>query len=114
MPLLCNSRAHSSTPSAYSCEVREYLLEKYGRRCAYCGKENAPLEVEHIVPKSRGGTDWVSNLTIACHDCNQEKGNLTAEEYARFKGADFSQVIRQASAPSQGRSSRQRNSLGLV
>ncbi len=62
-------------------EVREYLLEKWGRKCAYCGKENVPFEVEHIIPKSRGGTDRVSNLTIACHECNQEKGNKTAEEF---------------------------------
>lgn len=62
-------------------EVREYLLEKWGRKCAYCGKTGQPLEIEHIVPKSRGGTNRVSNLTLACHDCNQEKDILTAEEY---------------------------------
>ena len=61
-------------------EVREYLLEKWSRKCAYCGKKDVPLEVEHIVPKSRGGSDRVSNLTISCHECNQKKGNLTAEE----------------------------------
>ena len=62
-------------------EVREYLLEKWGRKCAYCGKKNISLEIEHIVPKSRGGTDRVSNLTLSCHECNQEKGNMTAEEF---------------------------------
>lgn len=62
-------------------EVREYLLEKWGRKCAYCGKENVPLEVEHIIPKSRGGTNKVSNLTLACHECNQKKGNMTAAEF---------------------------------
>ncbi|MCD6229970.1 MAG: RRXRR domain-containing protein [Candidatus Diapherotrites archaeon] len=61
--------------------VREYLLEKYKRKCAYCGKTNVPLEVEHIVPKSRGGSNRVSNLTIACHNCNQKKGNQTAKEF---------------------------------
>jgi RRXRR protein len=35
-------------------EVREYLLEKWHRRCAYCSVENVPLEVEHIQPKSKG------------------------------------------------------------
>lgn len=83
----------------YGYEVREYLLEKFGRRCAYCGKEHVPLEVEHIVPRSRGGTDRISNLTVACHDCNQEKGNMTADEYARFKGTDFSHVMQQAKEP---------------
>jgi len=62
-------------------EVREYLLEKWGRRCAYCGAENVPLETEHVVPVSRGGTDRVSNLTLACRPCNQAKGNRTAEEF---------------------------------
>ncbi|MBN1562968.1 MAG: HNH endonuclease [Anaerolineae bacterium] len=62
-------------------EVWAYLLEKWGRKCVYCGAENVPLEKEHIVPKSRGGSNRVSNLTVACHPCNQEKGNLTAEEF---------------------------------
>lgn len=62
-------------------EVREYLLEKFGRKCAYCGKENVPLEIEHIVPRSRGGSNRVDNLTIACHECNQKKGNKTAKEF---------------------------------
>ena len=62
-------------------EVREYLLEKWGRACVYCGATDVPLEVEHIVPKSRNGSNRVSNLTLACRECNQEKGNRTAEEY---------------------------------
>ena len=62
-------------------EVREYLLEKWKRKCAYCGKKNIPLEVEHIIPVVRGGSDRVSNLTMACHDCNQKKGTKTAAEF---------------------------------
>ncbi|MGB1289371.1 MAG: RNA-guided endonuclease IscB, partial [Aggregatilineales bacterium] len=37
-------------------EVREYLLEKWGRTCAYCGAKDTPLQIEHIVPKARGGS----------------------------------------------------------
>jgi len=74
-------------------EVREYVLEKWGRSCVYCGATDVPLEVEHIVPKSRGGSNRVSNLTLACHDCNQEKGNRTAEEYG------FPQIQEQAKKP---------------
>jgi 5-methylcytosine-specific restriction endonuclease McrA len=61
--------------------VRNYLLEKFDYKCIYCGKKNIPLEVEHIIPKSRGGSNRVDNLTISCHDCNQEKDNQTAEEF---------------------------------
>ena len=62
-------------------QVREYLLEKWGRKCAYCGKTGVPLQVEHIFPKSRGGSDRVSNLTISCGCCNLQKGDRTAAEF---------------------------------
>ncbi len=62
-------------------EVREYLLEKFGRKCVYCGAKDVPLEIEHIIPKSRGGSNRVSNLTLACQSCNQKKGNQTADEF---------------------------------
>ncbi len=62
-------------------EVREYLLEKWQRACAYCRQTQVSLEVEHIVPKSRGGSNRISNLTLACHDCNQAKNTRTAEEF---------------------------------
>lgn len=62
-------------------EVREYLLEKWRRTCAYCGKTDVPLEIEHLTPRSRGGSNRVSNLTLACTPCNQRKGNQTATEF---------------------------------
>jgi len=62
-------------------EAREYLLEKFARRCCYCGATDVPLEIEHIVPKSRGGSNRISNLCLACTPCNQAKGNQTAAEY---------------------------------
>jgi 5-methylcytosine-specific restriction endonuclease McrA len=74
-------------------ELKEYLLEKWGRKCAYCNGKNVPLQVEHIIPKSRGGTDRVSNLTLACEDCNQKKNNLTATEFG------FPDTQRQALQP---------------
>ncbi len=62
-------------------EVREYLLEKWGRACTYCGATDTPLEIEHLTPKSRGGSNRVSNLALACHACNQAKNNKTAAEF---------------------------------
>lgn len=62
-------------------EVREYLLEKFNRKCCYCGKESVPLEIEHITPKSRGGTNRIDNLCISCRMCNETKGTMTAEEF---------------------------------
>ena len=74
-------------------EVREYLLEKWGRACAYCKKTGIPLQVEHITPKARGGSDRVSNLTLACQPCNQKKGSQTAAEFG------FPAIQAQAKAP---------------
>jgi 5-methylcytosine-specific restriction endonuclease McrA len=77
----------------YGFELRQYLLEKFKRRCAYCGKQNCLLQVEHIVAKSRGGSNRVSNLTIACKACNERKGNKSAQEFG------YPQVQAQAKAP---------------
>ncbi len=62
-------------------EVRHYLLEKWRRQCAYCRITGVPFEVEHIVPKSRGGSDRVSNLALSCQPCNKTKDRQTAEEF---------------------------------
>ncbi|MBB3191511.1 RNA-guided endonuclease IscB [Halomonas cerina] len=62
-------------------EVREYLLVKWGHECAYCGATNTPLEIEHIESRSHGGSDRIGNLTLACHDCNQEKGADTLDAF---------------------------------
>lgn len=74
-------------------EIREYLLEKWGRKCAYCGAENVPLEIEHIIPKIRGGSNRLSNLAIACTPCNQKKNSQTAEEFG------FPEIQAQARKP---------------
>ena len=62
-------------------EVREYLLEKFNRTCAYCNKTDVPMEIEHINPRSRGGSNRISNLTLSCRPCNEKKGNQTASEF---------------------------------
>jgi len=74
-------------------EIREYLLEKWGRRCAYCRATDRPFQVEHIVPHVRHGSDRVSNLTIACKTCNDEKGKRAAEEFG------YPQIQAQAMRP---------------
>jgi 5-methylcytosine-specific restriction endonuclease McrA len=62
-------------------EIRSYLLEKFGWRCVYCGKGETALEIDHVVPRGRGGTERVSNLVLSCHDCNRAKGDQTAAEF---------------------------------
>ncbi|MEK9512442.1 RNA-guided endonuclease IscB [Limnospira fusiformis PMC 851.14] len=80
-------------------EIREYLLEKWGRTCAYCGAQNVLLEVEHIQPRSKGGSDRVSNLTMACHSCNQAKGNGDIRDFLSGQPDVLSRLLRQAKSP---------------
>lgn len=78
----------------YGYEVREYLLEKFERKCAYCGAENTRLEVEHIVPKSKGGSNKVSNLTIACRSCNEAKGNKDIKDFLKGKKTLLDSILK--------------------
>lgn len=80
-------------------EVREYLLEKWGRKCVYCGAENTRLEVEHIYPRSKGGSNRVSNLAIACHDCNQKKGSQDIKQFLEGKPQILIKILKQAKTP---------------
>jgi 5-methylcytosine-specific restriction endonuclease McrA len=62
-------------------EIRAYLLEKFQRRCVYCRCADTAFEIDHVVPRSRGGSDAVSNLVLSCHTCNTAKGNRTGAEF---------------------------------
>ena len=64
-------------------EVKEYLLEKYHYSCAYCGVKNVPFEKEHVIPKSKGGSNRISNLVLSCRACNEKKDNMPIEEFLK-------------------------------
>lgn len=80
-------------------EVREYLLEKWGRKCTYCGKENSPLQIEHIVPRAKGGSNRVSNLCLACEKCNLAKGTKSIEDFLKKKPDLLKRILREAKVP---------------
>ena len=56
---------------------KSWLYGKQSGYCAGCGKhfEERHLEVDHYVPKSKGGTDHRSNLQLLCGACNRMKGD---------------------------------------
>ena len=80
-------------------EVRAYLLEKWGRQCAYCGKQNTPLEIEHIIPRAKGGSDRVSNLTLACEPCNKAKDTQDLAVFLKKKPDVLKRIQAQMKAP---------------
>lgn len=54
-----------------------YVAQRARHRCEYClapeAVFNLPIEVEHVVPLSRGGLDTSTNLALACRSCNVHK-----------------------------------------
>lgn len=60
--------------------LRYLILERDGFRCKLCGKssQDAKLEVDHIIPVAKGGTDSINNLRTLCIDCNRGKSDLSA------------------------------------
>lgn len=80
-------------------EVREYLLAKWGRKCTYCGAENVPLQIEHIHPRAKGGTNQISNLCLACEPCNIKKGTQDIEVFLKKKPDVLKRVLTQAKRP---------------
>ena len=79
-------------------EVREYLLEKWGRKCTYCGKENIQLQIEHIHPRAKRGSDRISNLCLACEKCNIAKGTKDIGDFLKKKPELLKSILAQAKA----------------
>ncbi|WP_293352195.1 MULTISPECIES: RNA-guided endonuclease IscB [unclassified Microcoleus] len=80
-------------------EIREYLLNKWDRKCAYCGVTDTPLQVEHIHPKAKGGSNRISNLCLACEKCNVRKGTQNIEQFLAKKPEVLKQILSQAKRP---------------
>jgi 5-methylcytosine-specific restriction endonuclease McrA len=80
-------------------EVREYLLEKYRHRCVYCDATGMPLNIDHVRPRSKGGSGRVSNLVLACISCNQKKGNRPVEEFLAHAPTRLARILAQLKRP---------------
>ncbi|MEG5018475.1 MULTISPECIES: RNA-guided endonuclease IscB [unclassified Microcoleus] len=80
-------------------EIREYLLNKWERKCAYCGEINTPLQVEHIHPKAKDGSNRISNLCLACDACNKKKGTQDVEQFLSKKPEILKRILSQAKRP---------------
>ena len=61
--------------------VRARLREQARERCGYCLSVQqyvlGPLEIDHLIPQARGGTETEENLWLACRMCNGFKGTQT-------------------------------------
>jgi 5-methylcytosine-specific restriction endonuclease McrA len=80
-------------------ETRQYLLEKWDRKCAYCSAENVPLQVEHIHPRAKGGSNRISNLTLSCEKCNTKKGTKDVKDFLKKDPKKLESILKQAKKP---------------
>lgn len=65
--------------------IKEYVINRDGKICCYC-EEPLLLEeisMDHIVPDSKRGTYNTTNLTVACHKCNNKRGNKPFFEFCK-------------------------------
>ena len=80
-------------------ETREYLLEKWGRQCSYCGTKDVPLQIEHIHPRAKGGSNSITNLTLSCEKCNVKKGTKDIKDFLTKDRSRLEKILKQAERP---------------
>jgi 5-methylcytosine-specific restriction endonuclease McrA len=80
-------------------ETREYLLEKWGRQCAYCGVKDVPFQIEHIHPRAKGGSNSITNLTLSCEKCNTKKGTKDIKDFLKKAPSKLEIILKQAKKP---------------
>ncbi|MGB3514274.1 MAG: RNA-guided endonuclease IscB, partial [Microcoleaceae cyanobacterium] len=87
------------TGELFGYEVREYLLEKFNRTCIYCNDKEGPFNLDHFHPKSRGGSDRVSNLVLSCIKCNQAKDNQLPADFLSDQPKLLAMIEKQRKQP---------------
>ena len=72
----------------YQNKLRSFIFSRSNGKCVYCGAK--ATEIDHIVPRAKGGTDSIHNLVASCRSCNEIKSNLTLKAFGKIMNKDFS------------------------
>ena len=65
---------------SFTKEEYQTLLNSYNNNCGYCFERSA-YTIDHIIPVSKGGTNYISNIMPACLECNGQKSNRLLSEW---------------------------------
>jgi 5-methylcytosine-specific restriction endonuclease McrA len=79
IPSIIRLKNYVKVPHRKVALSRTNIFKRDGERCVYCGTTK-DLTIDHVIPRSKGGTESWENLVTACHSCNSKKGNRTPEE----------------------------------
>jgi 5-methylcytosine-specific restriction endonuclease McrA len=85
------AREMNAEGSHTAAEIRELFHDQHGR-CGYCGinlmvsDTKAEYHVDHIVPLSRGGSNYIDNILVSCADCNLSKGDKLLQDWEMLRG----------------------------
>jgi HNH endonuclease len=74
----------------YQNKLKSFIFSRSNGKCVYCGAK--ATEIDHVIPKAKGGTNSVYNLVASCRSCNEKKSNKTLKEFGKLVGKDFSKL----------------------
>ena len=80
LPTVIRLRYYVKVPYREVALTRKNILLRDNNTCQYCNCRGVDLSIDHVLPRSRGGTDNWENVTTACLPCNIQKSNRTPEE----------------------------------
>ena len=74
----------------YQQKLRSFIFNRSNGKCVYCGAK--ATEIDHVIPKAKGGTNSSYNLVASCKSCNQMKSNKTLKEFGKLMGKNYSHL----------------------
>ena len=86
-------KRRESTKKRIGARLYKRIMARDGERCVYCGGEEN-LQLDHLLPRSKGGNDASDNLVVACKQCNSTRQNMNLTAWSRYlfvvRGVEFS------------------------